>query len=182
MADTWFDTLVDKLIRQPFSGGAGPSPNAYSRITQTPITIDPKLETQGRSGEYWPDINSIRISPNYTLPSATGQFSQIPHESAHAIFSQSPELKEPSNLAALAKLVPSTQRNLILGSPVYKPLPDYGSPEMLVDEGLGHSIGDSDATKYVTEVARRIKDPKLREQLLRLHMNAIQARRTSAIQ
>ena len=177
MADTWFDTLMNKFVRP----SGPPSPDAYSRITQTPITIDPKLEAQGRSGEYWPDVNSIRISPNYTLPSATGQFSQIPHESAHAIFSQSPELKEPANLAALAKLVPSTQRNLILGSPVYKPLPDYGSPEMLVDEGLGHSIGDSDATKYVTEVARRIKDPKLREQLLRLHMNALLARRTSAI-
>lgn len=155
-AQDWFSGAVSR-VRNLVS----PQPTAYSRITRTPIYIqDPG---GGLAGQY--KDGAITVSPQH--------LEKIPHESAHAIFDQA-NLK--TKVADLARAVPEGARNRILADPVYQAQPDYNTPGELADEGLAYSIGDPDRAKYVDQAAGAIADPTLRDRLLRLNVNAINAK------
>lgn len=148
-------------------------PVAESRITHSPIYLDPALLGRGMSG--MSDAQGIHLAPSYLA----GINTQIPHESAHQILAQSPEAL--AQASTFAQQVPSYQLQSLAAIPLYQQMGAYsGSPTQKMDEGLAMSIGDPDATKYVMSVARSLKDPRLRDQLLRLHMNEIANRKSSA--
>lgn len=176
MADSLFQAAIANPVQKVWDAMFPDKTVAYSRITRTPIVLDRgNLDRRGIAGTREPDSNGghLLINPPYLQPN----LSIIPHESAHQIVAKAwPDLAP--GLAGLATQVPEAQRNLILAHPLYQQMKGAGQPEQMMDEGLGFSIGDPDATKYVQEVASRIKDPTLRDQLLRLHYTALQANKS----
>ena len=155
-AQDWFSGAVSR-VRSLVS----PQPQAYSRITRTPIYIqDPG---GGLAGQY--KDGAITVSPQH--------LDKIPHESAHALFDQA-NLK--TKAADLARAVPEGARNRILADPVYQAQPDYNTPGELADEGLAYSIGDPDRAKYVDQAAGAIADPTLADRLRRLNWTATNAK------
>lgn len=147
------------MARRMFSIQQDP-PQAYSRITRTPIYMQPGLRANGAkaAGIYHPDYNMMEVDPEYAQPGR----GTIAHESAHAIWNNS-NLKGMGGV--MAPQVPPSQNSTM---ELYKYAPD---PETRADEGLGFSIGDPSAQGYVNSAASKITDPNLRQQLLRLNAN-----------
>lgn len=113
---------------------------------------------------------TIRLSDN-----AFGRGSgQITHEVAHKIYDKA-GLKDIA--PELLKYVPEGTKRQLLESDLYSrmPKPYAGSPEQLTDEGLGFAFTapGGDDQKYINKVAEFIKDPKLKEALLRMQLNRL---------
>lgn len=139
-----------------------PQPAAYTRITRTPVYVDPNMPA-GQAGGY--GAGKITIAPDH--------WDTLPHEQAHVLYDQAHLV---SQAPELAPAVPELKRQFIQASPIYNQQPGAGNAEQLSDEGLGFSIGDPTATDYVEKVARKIKDPAIAARLRRLNDNAIATR------
>lgn len=165
VARRMFGVLGMKLPPAPPSG----EPQAYSRITRTPIYIDPNMPEE-YAGAYWPG-KGIKTSPKYTQPGDD----TIVHESAHDLWQRA--LLD-NSASELAPKVPPAQRNTILRYTDIYPDP---SDRTMANEGLGYGIGNPDATPYVQAVGSKIQSPELRRMLLRLHQNRISAQKLSGV-
>jgi hypothetical protein len=157
--------------------GSGPQPNAYSRITRTPLYIRPQEKLgAGVAGRYHPPSGSMTVS-RATVEPGSEWANPIPHESAHVIYDRAGLGEYAGDLLGL---IPQ-QAVDILRSAMEK-YPSFSSQDAgvrirrFVDEGLGYSIGQPWGTAYVNAVAARIRDPKLRARLLRLHANGLGSR------
>lgn len=155
-AHDWFTSALGRV-----QSLVNPQPDAYSRITRTPIYL--QEPGNGLAGQY--RNGAMTVSPQH--------LDVIPHESAHALFDQA-NLK--TKAAALARAVPEGARNRILADPVYQAQPDYNTAGELADEGLAYSIGDPDRAKYVDQAAGAIADPTLADRLRRLNWTATNAK------
>jgi hypothetical protein len=146
-----------KLARDFIQGSTGarsPLPDAYSRITRTPIQFDDLPD--GVGGYYEPDTDRMRVSRSNANPST------IPHESLHALYTKS---GLPSNDPTLAGLVPRDTRAFITQNPGVYPNPEA----VMADEGLAYSIGRPGSTEFVRRATERLRDPRV----MRLHTNRL---------
>lgn len=134
------------------------TPTAYSRITRTPIYQGNIAE--GTVGGY----NESRILPGYiNLPAGEMDPSTIRHESAHSIYDAA-GLNLISKLLA-ARVSPS-MREQLTSNPYYA---NRGiNDTVLSDEALGFGVETPSEKPYVDLVASQIKDPNLKQRLLRL--------------
>lgn len=168
-------------------------PIAQSRITRTPIYQVPGDKwDSNKGGEYnsttrnslggiWEPAN-IKVRQGEMSPGSD----IIPHESTHAIYDQAG-----LNSVSLGDIPPHAMDRL-LGAPNLYPMSTSrpaGQPydayaervnaksraNMIANEGLAYSVGTAQGDSYVRDVADQIKDPVLRQQLLRLHENALRS-------
>jgi hypothetical protein len=168
---------------QAISNKLSPQPQAYSRLTRTPIYVQdlPK----GQAGAYDAPTDSMTLGPRQwnalqspsnpaIPPSGANAQDLIGHESAHSIYDKS---GMSSNAAQLVNTVPEGKRNLINALPLYNQQPGGGSDEQLTNEGLAYSIGDKSfgAPAYVEKAAQSIeaKHPQAAALLRRLNSNAL---------
>lgn len=152
----WFQNAIARV-----RGMMTPQPQAYSRITRTPIYVgNPGTDMAGRY-----EHGAITIAPD--------QWNLVPHESAHAIYDQAALRNQASQLLPY---VAEGARNRVLADPFYQRQSDYGSPEELTDEGLAFSIGDRGRAGYVNHVADTITDPAIAARLRRLNDIALNSR------
>lgn len=163
-----FSILARRLLglQSPPSG----EPNAYSRITRTPIHISPETEVKGTSGLYYPEFDAMAVGHDYAQPGR----STIPHESAHSIYLKSGLQRYAPEIA---QRVPQEKRALIN---IHPELYDQ-TPDTMANEGLGYSVGDPDATEFINYTAGKIQNPQLRQMLLRLHNNRVAAQKVGGI-
>lgn len=135
-------------------------PDAYSRITRTPI-FKSNLPS-GIEASYLPKFlglgGSIQVPRGDTIDE-----SALRHESAHSIY-------DDANLSKIAEqLVPKLSRTVsdsIRATPYYQ---DKGlSNDLMANEGLGHSVEQSEGSGYTSAVASQIPNLALRQALLRL--------------
>ncbi len=136
------------------------NPDAMSRITKTPIY---KADVPfGNLGSYQPKTmglgGSITVPKGDTMDDAT-----IRHESAHAIWDKA-GLNSQSD--KLAPFVGKPVRSMIEDAPFYQQ--EGITPKLLASEGLGFSVEDPKHQEFTKRVAEMLKDPILRQALLRL--------------
>ena len=137
---------------------------AQDRYMRTPIVQGQQISGAGAS--YDSGSNSI---------SASGDLSNLPagllaHEVVHRIYQQA-GLKE--SAPQLSQLVPKVTSNYIQQSPLYNQMSNAGSPDQIANEGLSFSAATSPFLdkQYVDAAAGYIKDPKLKETLMRIFAN-----------
>jgi hypothetical protein len=137
---------------------------AQDRYMRTPITQGQQIPGAGAS--YDPGSNSISAaSPLENLPQGL-----LAHEVVHRIYNQA-NLKKAA--PTLLQSVPQILSNYLRESPLYNQMSGAGSPEQMTNEGLSFAatspvLGDS---RYVDAAAQQIKDPKLKETLMRIFAN-----------
>jgi hypothetical protein len=160
------ECLMADIIKSIMDYFAAQKPQvvAQDRYMRTPIVQGNQV--QGAGASYDPKSDSI---------SAAGDLSNLPsgllaHEVVHRIYNQ-------ANLAQsapqLSQSLPQMLSNYIKQSSLYNQMPNAGSPEQLSNEGLSFATTSpvmSDK-QYVDTAAAQIKDPKLKETLMRIFAN-----------
>jgi hypothetical protein len=140
---------------------------AQDRYMRTPIIgWDKGQRIPGAGAVYYPESNNI---------SAYGLLENLPqgllaHEVVHRIYNQA-NLKKTAPV--LLQSMPQILSNYLRESPLYNQMSNAGSPEQMTNEGLSFAatsptLGDS---RYVDAAAQQIKDPKLKETLMRIFAN-----------
>src|ERR1035437_7634151 len=136
---------------------------AQDRYMRTPITQGQQISGAGAS--YDPASDSISAGDLSNLPSGL-----LAHEVVHRIY-QKANLSQ--SAPQLSQSLPQMLSNYIKQSPLYNQMPNAGSPEQLSNEGLSFSTATSPFLdkQYVDAAAAHIKDPKLKETLMRIFAN-----------
>ena len=153
-----FQSMIDYFAPK------SPQVVAQDRYMRTPITQGQQLPGAGAS--YDSRSNSI---------SAAGPLKDLPpgllaHEAVHRIFSQAGLVKV---APMLSQLVPKMISDYIQQSPLYNQSQIAGSPEQISNEGLSFAATNPvmQDKSYVQAAAAQIKDPKLKETLMRIFAN-----------
>lgn len=137
------------------------NPNAYTRITRTPIYHEQLQD--GAEGQY----KESRILPGHiVMPPGNMDPNTLRHESAHAIYDKA---GLEGMAGRLAGQVSPRLREQFSNQPMY----NANDPYTVSNEGLGWSVGDPRERGYVNHVASQISDPLQRQRLLRLQAMGI---------
>jgi len=136
---------------------------AQDRYMRTPIVQGQQISGAGAS--YDPKSDSISAGDLSNLPSGL-----LAHEVAHRIYNKAGLAK---SAPQLSQLVPKVTSNYIQQSPLYNQMSNAGSPDQIANEGLSFSTATSPFLdkQYVDAAAGYIKDPKLKETLMRIFAN-----------
>src|ERR1035437_8570451 len=137
---------------------------AQDRYMRTPITQGQQISGAGAS--YDPKSDSISASgPLENLPAGL-----LAHEVVHRIYNQANLVQ---SAPQLSQSLPQILSNYVKQSPLYNQMQGAGSPEQLSNEGLSFSAATSPFMdkSYVDTAAAQIKDPKLKETLMRIFAN-----------
>ena len=136
---------------------------AQDRYMRTPIVQGQQISGAGAS--YDPKSDSISAGDLSNLPSGL-----LAHEVAHRIYNKAGLAK---SAPQLSQLVPKVTSNYIQQSPLYNQMSNAGSPDQIANEGLSFSTATSPFLdkQYVDAAAAYIKDPKLKETLMRIFAN-----------
>ena len=160
------ERLMADIIKSIMDYFAAQKPQvvAQDRYMRTPIMQGQQISGAGAS--YNPVSDSISAAgPLENLPSGL-----LAHEVAHRIYNKA-NLSQ--SAPQLSQLVPKVTSNYIQQSPLYNQMSNAGSPDQIANEGLSFSTATSPFLdkQYVDAAAAHIKDPKLKETLMRIFAN-----------
>jgi hypothetical protein len=162
------ECLMADIIKSIMDYFAAQKPQvvAQDRYMRTPITQGQQISGAGAS--YDPASDSISAAgPLENLP-----YGILAHEIVHGIYNKANLAQSASNLSPLLSKLTS---NYIKESPLYNQMGNAGSPEQLSNEGLSFSATSPVMLdkQYVDAAAAQIKDPKLKQTLMRLYNNRL---------